>query len=69
MLIRLFLSNNSTVDFKTSKYITIEGFAEDLAISQTFGKDGHGFDKYGDYLAFNNTFIRRGEIVAFKEIE
>lgn len=68
MLIRLFLSNNSTFDFVTNKYVTMEGFSEDLVIVQAFGKDGKGFFKFGDFLDFNGMFIRYTDIVAFKEI-
>ncbi|EOW9529875.1 hypothetical protein ACO11K_003639 [Bacillus cytotoxicus] len=68
MFIRLFLSNNSTFDFITDKYVTVEGFAEDLAMSQTFDKNGHGFYKYGEYLDFSGMFIKRNDIVAFKQM-
>lgn len=68
MIIRLFLSNNSTFDFDTKNYVTIEAFAEDLATSQAFGKSGGGFIKCGDFIDFYGRHIRYSEIVAFEEV-
>jgi hypothetical protein len=56
MIIKLSLRNNSVVEIKT-KYVTLEGFAEDLAaIANGSAVSGTQMTKYGDFIDFYRRF-------------
>ncbi|MBG0967479.1 hypothetical protein [Bacillus sp. SRB3LM] len=68
MIVQLFLRNNSVVEIST-RHVTIEGFAQDLAsIGNGTAIEGTQMVKYGDFIDFySGDFIRYSDIVAFKE--